>query len=83
MGGVSRMIGDKKTYLYPANMRSNKGCGNFFVVKMYKGSKWLCHSTKEDTHRVMISDEAYEALVKDAKENNRRFSEKNNLVTNK
>ena len=68
------MIGDKKTYLYPANMRSNKGWGNFFVVKMYKGSKWLGHSTKDETHRVMISDEVYEALIKDAKDNRIRYA---------
>ena len=70
------MIGDKKTYLYPANMRSNQGWGNFFVVKMYKGSKWLGHSTKDNTHRVMISTLAYESFIKDAKANLVRYSDK-------
>ena len=78
------MNGEKKTYLYPKNMRSSKdGWGNFFVIAMDRGSKWLGYRDEEKNHRVMISTLAYEGLVRNAKENHRRFSEKGALQTNK
>ncbi len=77
------MNGETKTYLYPKTMRSEDGWGNFFVVRMVSlsnpkasGSKWLGYKTKTDAQRILISDEAYEALVKNAKENRKRFGDK-------
>jgi len=75
MEGANKMKGEKKIYLYPKNLRSSEGFGNFFIVNMEMGSKWLCHSTKGGIYRVIISDEVYKALLKDSKENRIRYSD--------
>ena len=77
VASYKKQSGETKTYLYPTNMRSAKeGWGNFFVIAMEKGSKWLGYKDEEKSHRILINDESYDSFVKNAKENRKRFNEK-------